>query len=104
MTYISGRISKNKHWQEDFQNAENYLKKKNPHDIISNPLRIDKLVQATFKNPQYEDYILFDIKALIMCNRIYMLRGWWRSRGARLEFHIAKMLGLEVIFQKRGDK
>lgn len=104
MTYISGRITKNKHWQEDFLNAENYLKKKNPHDVIINPLRIDKVVQRTFTNPKYQDYILFDIKALITCNYIYMLRGWWRSRGARLEYHIAKMLGLEIIFQKRGDK
>ena len=104
MTYISGRITKNKHWQQDFSDAEKYLKKKYPHEYISNPLRLDNLVNMVIKKPQYQHYILYDIKALIMCNRIYMLRGWWRSRGARLEYHIAKMLGLEIIFQKRGNK
>jgi hypothetical protein len=33
-----------------------------------------------------------------------MLRGWWRSKGARLERHIAKVLGLGIVYQKRGDK
>jgi hypothetical protein len=45
-----------------------------------------------------------DIKHLINCDDIYMLRGWWRSKGARLERHIAKVLGLGIVYQKRGDK
>ena len=57
-----------------------------------------------FKKPTYTDYIKQDIEILILCDEIYMLRGWWRSKGARLEHHIAKVLGLKIIYQKRGGK
>lgn len=45
-----------------------------------------------------------DIKELIFCNSIYMLRGWWRSKGARLERHIAKVLGMKIIYQKEVEE
>jgi hypothetical protein len=43
------------------------------------------------------DYMRVDIKALVMCDAIYMLPGWWKSRGARIEWVIAKMLGIKRI-------
>lgn len=45
------------------------------------------------------DYMRVDIKALVDCDEIYMLRGWWRSRGARLEWILAKLLGLRVRYE-----
>lgn len=47
------------------------------------------------------DYMRVDIKALVDCDEIYMLRGWWRSRGARLEWLIARGLGMKVRYEKR---
>jgi hypothetical protein len=38
-----------------------------------------------------------DIKVLVDCDGIYMMQGWARSRGARLEHHIAFELGLAVL-------
>lgn len=38
-----------------------------------------------------------DISQLMTCNRIVLLAGWWNSRGARLERHIAEQLGMEII-------
>jgi hypothetical protein len=32
------------------------------------------------------------------CNAIAMLPGWWRSGGARIEWMLAKYLGLKVIY------
>lgn len=37
-----------------------------------------------------------DITALLTCDRIVMLDGWTRSRGATLEHHVAKALGMPV--------
>lgn len=37
-----------------------------------------------------------DIAMLMTCNRIVMLDGWTRSRGAALEHQIARALGFEV--------
>lgn len=40
-----------------------------------------------------------DICRLTLCDSIFMLKGWWRSKGARLERHIAKVLGMKIIYQ-----
>lgn len=45
------------------------------------------------------DYLRDDIRALVDCDAIWMLRGWSRSRGARLEHHIARELGLSVVYE-----
>lgn len=100
MIYISGRITKNKNWEKQFQEAENYLRKLGFMEIV-NPLKLES--QVTIKKT-YANYMRNDIKHLINCDDIYMLRGWWRSKGARLERHIAKVLGLGIVYQKRGDK
>ncbi|AYD48227.1 DUF4406 domain-containing protein [Arachidicoccus soli] len=33
------------------------------------------------------------------CNAIYLLSDWMDSRGAAMEFHIANVLGLEILAQ-----
>lgn len=106
MIYISGRITGNKNWQSDFQKAEDYLKKNFGNAVgFINPLNLDKETQEIYgENPTYQQYMIHDIHELIFCDSIYMLRGWWQSKGARLERHIAKVLGMKIIYQKRGDK
>lgn len=41
----------------------------------------------------WEDYMRIDIRMMMDCNAIYMLPGWTKSRGARLEQLIAVELG-----------
>ena len=48
------------------------------------------------EDPSWADCMRVDIAALIECESIVMLPGWQRSRGARLELHIARELGLRV--------
>lgn len=104
MIYISGRITGNKNWEEDFQKAEDYLKGRTEDDII-NPLHFEKEAQEIYgKNPTYVQYKVHGFHGLIFCDSIYMLRGWRRSKEARLEHNIAKVLGMKIIYQKRGDK
>ena len=38
-----------------------------------------------------------DIKALMECNTVATLPGWQDSRGASLEVHIGKELGMKVV-------
>jgi hypothetical protein len=40
-----------------------------------------------------------DIRTLVDCDAIYMLDGWQRSHGARLELQTASALGLQVWWQ-----
>lgn len=40
-----------------------------------------------------------DINALMTCDTIVMLPGWQKSRGAKLEHHIARNLGLTISYK-----
>jgi len=37
-----------------------------------------------------------DLKGLCECDRVVLLPGWEASRGALLELHVARELGMEV--------
>jgi len=48
----------------------------------------------------WTEYMKKNIPALCSSDSIFMLRGWWRSRGARLEWVIARGLGYKVRYEK----
>lgn len=45
----------------------------------------------------YEEYLRRDLVALLDCNAICMLRGWEASKGARVEEHMARVLGFRFV-------
>ena len=47
----------------------------------------------------WADYLRHDITGLASCERIHLLRGWTKSKGACLEMTIAKALGMAVTYQ-----
>lgn len=46
----------------------------------------------------WADYVRADLALLAGCESIYLLPGWSRSRGALLEHHVARTLGMPVEF------
>lgn len=62
---------------------------------VINPAELDAADTAPMT---WEDYMRRDIRALMDCTHIAMLPGWEKSRGAKLEKHIAEALGMRVIF------
>lgn len=46
----------------------------------------------------WRQHMRVDIGMLIDCEYIYMLNGWWLSKGAKLEFDVASSCGIDVIF------
>lgn len=96
--YISGKIT-GLALEEAFimfENAEEHLLRTGTAKEVVNPM---KLVPY---NPTltWEDYMAEDIKHLLKCDAIYMLTNWGNSRGARVEYNIAKELGLQIMFQE----
>lgn len=47
----------------------------------------------------YSYYMRKDIALLIQCDEIFLLQGWRKSKGARLEYRIAKILGMKISEQ-----
>ena len=41
------------------------------------------------KNPTYEDYICYDLRAMLDCDAILFCKGWEESCGCRIEFDTA---------------
>ncbi|UXJ54857.1 DUF4406 domain-containing protein [Pseudomonas citronellolis] len=46
---------------------------------------------------EWADYLRLDLQKLITCEAIAMLPGWDKSKGARLEYHVASELGMQVF-------
>lgn len=89
--YISGRITGNPNYMKQFAEAE---EKTREYDIpCINPAK------EPDPNKTWSDYMREDLALLLTCDTILMLKGWWRSRGARLERHIAKKLNMTVVYE-----
>lgn len=94
--YISGPITGDKNYKQHFAAAEKeILEGVDSSALVINPaeLQLDGF-------PSWSDYMRLDIENLVRCHAIFMLRGWWRSRGARLERRIAKALKLKIIYER----
>ena len=44
-------------------------------------------------------YMINDVRELLKCDSIYMLKGWQNSRGACIEHLIAVWRKMEIIYQ-----
>lgn len=89
--YISGPISNLPFEQveEAFNDAEIRLQEQG-HEVI-NPLNNGVSPDAT-----WVEHMTADLKLLLECNAIYMLKGWQDSKGATIEHNLAKELGFAI--------
>ncbi len=92
--YISGAIS-----SRQIHEAKAHFKA--AHDIlihdwynVVNPFEI-----GTNQHFTWQANMSICIPALCDCDAIYMLRGWWKSKGAIGSIILDKMLGLEVNYE-----
>lgn len=76
-----------------FNHATSELRRRG-HSVIS-PVECGEHLEGT--DARWEDYLCADIPELVTCDTIVLLHGWHRSKGARLEHHIALELGMRVL-------
>lgn len=93
--YISGQITglPLRAAQISFERVEKFLKLQNHNPV--NPMKIQETI-----NKPWTECMIADIEQLMQCEAIYMMHNWGLSKGARIEYAIAKELGLEIIFEK----
>lgn len=90
--YISGKITGNPDYIEQFASAEKALVEKGWK--VFNPTRIPDIFD-------YDEFMDIDLTALKYCDAIYMLSNWQHSKGAKIEYAKAKELNLLIFYE--GD-
>lgn len=53
---------------------------------------------GTVDGAEWADYLRYDLGRLATCGAIYLLPGWENSKGAQLEVHVARTLGMVLMF------
>ena len=93
--YISGKITglNQTDVEKKFETQEFFLQSKGY--VVVNPLKICPFD----KKKKWHDYMIKDIEELLRCDAIFMLKDWGQSKGARIEYEIAKELELKIFFE-----
>lgn len=92
--YISGAITNNPNYMDDFCRAEEYLMEEYPEAEIVNPAKTNStLPQST----TWEQYMSICYLLLDMCDAIYMIGGWKKSSGACVEFGYAMAMDKIIL-------
>jgi len=97
--YISGAIA---HYDLDerraaFGRAAAFLRGQG-YDVF-NPFE-----NGLSQDEDWRKHMRVDIRALVDCDTIYMLRGWEMSKGAKLELDVASSCGIPVWFQREAEE
>lgn len=99
--YISGPISGTDDWEERFTRAEKDLR-----GIYSAAgEEIEVVNPASLRMPEsttWQQYMDITLQMLRGCDEIYMLKGWQRSKGARIERLYALGSGIQVTHDAGG--
>lgn len=53
-------------------------------------------------NASTHQHMRRDFEMLMVCDIIYMMKGWMHSKGCKVEFDVATAIGLSVMFQETG--
>lgn len=90
--YLSGKITGDEGFAEKFKVKEEELTARG--DFVFNPaLHPDMFTHGQFMQ--------IDFLALSFCDSIYLMNNWRESKGAKMEFEQARILGLPCEFEEK---
>ena len=93
IVYISGKIKNNENYEQEFRQADIWLKHQG--HLTINPANLDMVCSSL----SYEQYMAIDYKLVEIADAIFMIHGWQKSKGACAELQYAKSLGKKIIYQ-----
>ena len=90
--YIAGGMSGYEEFNfPAFNRAEEILRGVYGYKRVINPAKL----HSTTDLP-WEEFLNQDLRELITCDAVFLLKGWEKSRGATLEAFVAYILGLRL--------
>lgn len=94
--YISGAITSNPNYKEDFERAEDYLQREYPSAEIINPALVNSHLP---KSTTHEEYMRMSFCMLDMCDSVYFIKGWEESKGSNQEYGYALAKDKIILFE-----
>lgn len=55
-------------------------------------------------NPQYADYLCYDLRSLADCDAVYLCEGWQLSKGCRIEAYFAREFRKQIMFEREPEQ
>ena len=95
--YISGAITNNPNYKEDFERAEDDLQIEYQSADIINPAKVKAQLP---EDTTYEEYMKMSFCLLSLCDVAYFLNGWRNSNGANKEYRYALEHSIKAIFEE----
>jgi hypothetical protein len=96
--YISGAITNNPNAKAQFDKAKKTLIELNKNYYFISPMDLPH-----YHDEKWSSYMREDIKALMDCQAIYLIEGWEKSKGARIEKELAEILDFKIIHELNVD-
>lgn len=90
LTYISGPITGVEGFKDNFEHFEQLLRSKGFKPF--NPCKL-----GTSDLEKWEDYMRRDIVALMECKNLFIMPGWGKSKGAKVEVQLARDLNIPMF-------
>ena len=90
--YISGGITGISDYKDKFNDAE--MKLKSLCYSVINPAKVNDILPTDMS---YDEYMEIDYKMLDMCEIIYLIPGWNKSKGSKLELKKAMDMNMRIM-------
>lgn len=92
--YNSGKIS-----GLNFMESYNNFKEADREIAKMGLIPVNPIIRGLKPSRPYLMRMIYDLFLLLQCSHIYMQSNWEQSRGARIEFRFARLLGKQIWFQ-----
>lgn len=92
--YISGAIS-----HHDIEERMGAFASAEERILMAGCLPVNPFRNGLPQPGDWREHMRVDLRMLLDCDAIYMLKGWELSKGAKLELDVASSCGIKVLFE-----
>lgn len=97
--YLSGAVTGTTEYMERFEKYEKYLTQVGW--VVINPVKVNAGMPT---DTLYEEYMEMSETMLKMCDRIFLMKGWEKSKGAKYEREYAIIHNMKVFYEdEKGE-